>query len=139
LERCIADDPDDLYRRFKLLEQASFWNDRALWQSAAAQTAPRLAGADLSRLHFAGPLVTLTALGLHPGDPQKALQLLDSFAARLDPSPTFHLRRGELRERLGDLVGARADFERCRSLAHSRELALTGNRQLAGVRPLVGL
>ncbi|OFX18991.1 MAG: hypothetical protein A2V77_12500, partial [Anaeromyxobacter sp. RBG_16_69_14] len=118
LRATLARDPSDLYARFKLLEQARFWSDRALWASAAAETAAAL-GEDgalaLRSAHFAGELVTLTADGLH-ADAGAALRYLESFAGRIPASSAYELRRGELREALGDTAGARAAYLRCLAL-----------------------
>nr|MBC8424084.1 glycosyltransferase family 2 protein [bacterium] len=47
LERCVAANPRDWYSRYKILEQARFWNDRASWRTAAGAPprAPAAAGA----------------------------------------------------------------------------------------------
>jgi tetratricopeptide (TPR) repeat protein len=132
----LARDPSDLYARFKLLEQARFWGDRALWASAAAETAAALDGDSAPALrsaHFAGEMVALMADGLH-SDAGAALRHLESFACRIAPSAAYELRRGELLELLGDAAGARAAFIRCLALE-----GVTGNMQLATTRPRLAL
>ena len=137
LRATLARDPSDHYARMKLLEQARFWGDRPLWAQAAAEAASALArdGAEALRsAHFAGELVALMADGLHDKDARAALRCLESFAGRIPPSAAYELRRGELREVLGDLAGARAAFLACLALGGA-----TGNAQLATVRPRLGL
>jgi tetratricopeptide (TPR) repeat protein len=135
LRAALARDPSDLYLRFKLMEQARFWRDRALWASAAAETAAAVErdGAALRSAYFAGELLALMVDGLH-AEAGAALGCLESFASRIPPSAAYDLRRGELREKIGDTAGARAAFLRCLSLQ-----GVTGNEQLATVRPRLGL
>jgi len=135
LERVLAADPADLYSHLKLLEQARFWGDRELWRraAAAAKRAVEAAPDRLSREPLGGELVALVADGL-AAHPAAALALLDGLADRVRPSAAFQLRRGELRELTGDPSGAEASFRACLGLA-----ATTANRQLATVRPRLGL
>jgi tetratricopeptide (TPR) repeat protein len=136
LRAVLARDPSDHYLRFKLLEQARFWGDRALWASAAAETAAALEGdgaLPLRSAHFAGEMVALIADGLH-ADPAAALSFLEAFAGRIPCSAAYELRRGELLELLGEAAGARAAFLSCLALD-----GVTGNTQLATVRPRLGL
>lgn len=137
LQATIARDPSDHYARMKLLEQARFWGDRPLWTEAAAATAGALArggAAALHSAHFAGELLALVADGLHGDQASAALRWLESFSGRIPPSAAYELRRGELRELVGDAAGARQAFLACLALE-----AVTGNAQLATVRPLLGL
>jgi hypothetical protein len=136
LERCLAEDPLDLYAHLKRLEQARFWGDWALWRRAAAdaEAALRVAPGPLARAHFGGELLALVADGLHRDSPRAALSFLDAWGGRARASAAFHLRRGELREVLGLARAAAEDFERCRELAPG-----TTHLQLATVRPLLGL
>jgi len=136
LEKCLADDPLDLYSHYKRLEQARFWGDRALWQRAAlaAQGALRSAPERVASAHFGGELVALVSDGLHRGSPIAALGLLDAWEGRLVPSAAFYLRRGEVREQAGRPDLAASDFERCRALADR-----AADPQLAAVRPALAL
>jgi hypothetical protein len=136
LRAALARDPSDLYLRFKLLEQARFWGDRALWTSAAAEAAAAIeadGALALRSAHFAGEMLALIADGLH-ADVKTALGYLEAFANRIPSSAAYELRRGELREALGDVAGARAAFLGCLDLE-----GLTGNLQLATTRPRLGL
>ena len=135
LDRVLDLDPGDLYAHLKRLEQARFWGDGSLWARAAraAEAAIRAAPDRLKDEPLGGELAVLMADGLTK-DPREALALLDGLSRRVRPSAAFHLRRGELRERCGDAPGARAEFLKCLPLAGA-----TANRQLATVRPLLGL
>jgi hypothetical protein len=145
LRRCVAEDPQDLYAWLKLLEQARFWADGALWAEAARGAVDALERAGATALGGvaggarlaapqAGELLALCADGLHPGDPAAALAFLERWARRAPPSAPLLLRRGELREALGRLAGAAADFEACLALA-----AAVADREVAAARPRLGL
>jgi glycosyltransferase involved in cell wall biosynthesis len=141
LRRCIEEDPDDAYSRFKLLELARFWDDGAMASTAARECleflrnrgdSPSVAST-LRAAPWAGELSVLLARALHPGEPAAALELLDAASLRITRSPAFHLGRGEVRELAGDVAGARVDFEAC--LAFGSDPSL----QLVLTRPLLGL
>lgn len=137
LEKLLARDPRDLYSHLKRLEQARFWGDRDLWRRAAQDAKAALDAAPArAQTWFGGELLVLVAEGLHPlaRQPKEALALLEAWATRVPPSAAFSLRRGELREALGDFGGAEADF-----LAARAQEPRTQDRQLATVRPLLGL
>jgi len=136
LRSVLAQKPRDLYARYKLLEQARFWSDLALWKEAASETAAVLSKEPpdaLACAHFGGELAVLVAEGLYREEPAAALGYLESFAGRLAPSAEYELRRGELREKLGDLPGARGAYEACLGMPR------TDNAQFAAVRPRLGL
>jgi tetratricopeptide (TPR) repeat protein len=135
LDALLARAPGDLYAHLKRLEQARFWGDRSLWARAAraAEGAILAAPGQLAAEPMGGELLALMADGL-AGEPAAALRVLDRHAGQVRPSAAFHLRRGELRERCGDPAGAREAFEACLALG-----PVTANRQVASVRPLLGL
>lgn len=135
LEQCIAVDPRDLYSRFKLLEQARFWADRALWRRAAAD-AERAMVLDLETLAaapYGGELAALVAEGLHAGDAPGIIACLDRWEPHVRPSAPLLLMRGNMREALG-METAAEDFQRCLALAGQ-----TADVQAATVRPTAGL
>ncbi len=135
LTACVADDPDDWYSWYKLLELARFWSDRPLWHDTAQQVVARLDGpppARLPRTPWSGELVALAAQGLFPAASDQ-IRWLDRWESRVPPSPAFHLRRALAHEQSGDLDAAAADFQRCRDLPAG---ALPMNTT---VRPLLGL
>lgn len=134
LRAALARDPSDHYARLKLLEQARFWGDAALLAEAASDAAAALQATGAPSAHYAGELLALVADGLHGADARAALRFLDAFDGRVPPSAAYELRRGELREALGDAAGARAAFHRCLALE-----GVTGHAQLATVRPRLGL
>ncbi|BDG08002.1 glycosyltransferase family 2 protein [Anaeromyxobacter paludicola] len=136
LDACVARDPGDLYAWFKLLEQARFWGDRALWHARAA---PGLAAAErdpaaLARAHFGGEWLVLLSEGLHPGDPAAQHRFLALRERAVPRAAPLLLRLGELEERLGRAAEAARRFEACLALAPETEQV-----QLATVRPTLGL
>ncbi len=136
LDRCLAEDPKDLYSHFKRLELARFWADEPLLRALAPQAQDALDAAPpevLARAPYAGELAALLADALHPGAPKDGEALLTRLSTRLLPSAALFLRRGELREAQGEMTGAAADFDRCQALAPA-----LGNLQLSTVRPLLG-
>jgi hypothetical protein len=150
LRRCLAEDPQDLYAWLKLLEQARFWGDAALWAEAAAGAAgalgrtapaglaPSRGGAPAGDAALAPPqlgeLLALCADGLHPRDAAAALAFLERWGERAPASAPYLLRRAELREQLGQVGGATADFEACLAL-----VGASGDREVAAARPRLGL
>ncbi|MEZ4387781.1 MAG: glycosyltransferase [Candidatus Krumholzibacteriia bacterium] len=135
LRRCLERDPDDWYSWLKLMEQARFWRDQALWRDTARQVVQRLDGpppAVLPAAPWTGELLALAARGLFP-DPADQVDWLDRWADRVPPSPAFFVQRGLSLERAGKLDRAHADFQRCRDLpAGTLPMHTT-------VRPLLGL
>ena len=135
LAAAVAEDPDDWYSWYKLLELARFWDDRPLWRDTAQQVVARLDGpppARLPRTPWTGELVALAAQGLFPAAADQ-IRWLDRWEQRVSPTPAFYLRRGIAHEQAGDLGAASADFQRCRDLPAG---ALPMNTT---VRPLLGL
>jgi len=138
LRRCLADDPDDLYSWFKILELARFWRDQPLWRTLAAEGVVALERCRSSaRLddahHVLGELVVLVAQGLCAGEPGAALRFLEPWERRVPDNAPFFLFRAELREQVGH-PGAELDFRRCLAMTET-----TRNRQLATTRPRLGL
>jgi len=150
LRDCLDENPWDFYSRYKLLELARFWSDQALWQATAQELAPLLAGLvdghgsaphgsapaealpELAHAHFGGELIALLSQGLH-SDPAAALAFIESWTSRVIVTPPLLLHRGALCEQLGDLMGARDDYEACRRWADWPV------PQQVSVRPLLGL
>jgi tetratricopeptide (TPR) repeat protein len=134
LESCVAENPRDWYSRYKILEQARFWDDREAWRAAATDTARAVEEADddLAAFPFVGELAVLTAQGLHE-DPVRELSWLDGWRERADGSPEYRLRRGLLLELAGRVDEAAVEFAAC------LELPPTHLVQNVTVRPLMGL
>lgn len=137
LERCIDDDPDDVYSWFKLLSLARFWSDKALTRDTARAIETKLrehGDAWLGGVHVAGELIAMLSSTLHAARPGVAAAFLDEWV-HVDPrSADLRYRRGEARENAGDPEGAAADY-----LACLEPTARTQNLQMTGVRPRMGL
>lgn len=136
LERAIAEEPDDLYVRFKLLELARFWGDDVLLMEAADATWSALGAREALRQElrgapWGGELLALIATGRFH-DLGARLDFLMAEGGAVTPSPAFLLARAELLERAGRSDEAVADFERCMALAD-------GTIQRRTTRPLLGL
>lgn len=134
LRRCVADAPDNWYSRYKILEQARFWEDEELLASAARDTDAALDDAPddaLAHCRFGGDLVALIAAGLDDGDAAE-LARLDAWRDRVPPAPELPLRRGVLLENLERTDEASAAYDE--ALANADRLAIPAAR----VRPLMG-
>ncbi|MBU1072289.1 hypothetical protein KKG45_03485, partial [bacterium] len=121
--------------RYKILEQARFWNDREAWRTAADATVRAFDAAGTAALTdfpFLGDLTVLTAQGLHD-DPRRELAWLERWRALAGRSPEYRLRRGVLLEASGRGDEAASEFGACLDLT-SAHLA-----QNVTVRPLLGL
>ncbi len=134
LEQLISEDPSDTYSRFKLLELARFWGEQELGVSASqsALTALRDGSLSIEDSHVGGELIVTLARFLAPQDAESALSLYDEFEATTLPSAAWHFGRGALREQVGKLEEAEADFRAC--LAAEDPLL-----QMVTTRPLMGL
>ena len=133
----LKDDPQDLYNWFKLMEGAQFFRDDALFARHADAAMQALQAADeerLARAHFGGELLTLLSVRHYANRLPEELDLLKRWDGRLPPSAAYLLRRGQVREELGDFSGAFDDYRGCVDLYDQ-----TANLQLAGVRPLMGM
>ena len=129
LQRAIEEQPEDLYLRFKLLEQARYWKDEELAQRAARETAPLLDARGAGEAAWAGELVTLVVDGLG-GSAEERLAAMDRWPS--PPGAARELRRGELLEAMGRSSEAEAAFRACLSLPDA-----TGQR--SSCRPKLGL
>jgi hypothetical protein len=137
LRAALRDDPRDLYCRFKLLELARFWDDRTLWANEADAARRALEAAPRNGLTghaWSGDLAALVAQTLPT--PAAALTWLDEQAPRIEPGPTWHLRRGVLLESCGRLTEAEAAWRACLA---SIEAPTGGVAVMPATRPLLGL
>jgi tetratricopeptide (TPR) repeat protein len=135
IEATLHRDPDDLYLHFKLLEQARFWADERLALTSAAAALDAWNRAPDSALNFwAGELAVMIVEGLHAGEWERALDLLERFGQRVPHSPAIAYRKGELLELLNRLEEAKCAFE-----AAILKPGPAINIQLNGVRPRMGL
>lgn len=138
LRMALADEPDDLYCRFKILELARFWDDRDLWaaEAEAARSAFESAPpALLAAGAWSGDCAAMIAQAL-PGGPSAALAWLESQAARIRPGAAWHLRRGMLLESVGRLTDAEAAYRAC---LHRIEARDGMGASVPLTRPLMGL
>jgi tetratricopeptide (TPR) repeat protein len=135
IEATLQREPDDLYLHFKLLELARFWADESLARKSAPAAFAAWNRAPDSALNFwAGELAVMLVEGLHAGDLESALDLLEKFAQRIPHSPAVAYRKGELLELLNRLEEAKCAFE-----AAILKPGPAINIQLNGVRPRMGL
>lgn len=139
LRLALADDPRDLYCRFKLLELARFWDDRALWEAEveaarrAFEAAPAITLADRA---WAGECAALIAQSL-PWSPREALAWLESQASRAPAGPAWHLRHGALLEACDRLDEAERAYETCLRLTGDPSPEAGGGQATAD-RPAMG-
>ncbi len=135
LREAVSEDRRDWYSWYKMLELARFWDDRDLWRETTARVLAELRAAGPAALEdfaFAADLVVLLGQGCCE-TPAEELAFLDGWRDALVGAPEYRFRRGLVREMLGDLDGARRDYEAC------RRLPAPPQAELATVRPLVGL
>ena len=138
LRLALAENPDDLYCRFKILELARFWDDQILW-TAEAEPARRAfestPPAFLAARSWSGDCAAMIAQAL-PGGPAEALSWLEAQSARALPGSAWHLRRGILLEAVGRLTDAEAAFRAC---LHRIEARDGMGASVPVTRPLMGL
>lgn len=137
LRQAVAANPQDFYCWFKLLELGRFWSDDGLLKEIAPACLQALEGAGPAALagqSWAGDLIGLLAGALYLDAPTESIALMDRWAPHLGPSAAFYLRLGESHERAGNAATADKCFRDCLALA-----GVTADRQLATVRPLMGL
>jgi hypothetical protein len=137
LRAALQDDPHDLYCRFKLLELARFWDDRALWASeaeAARRALESMPRQGLAGHAWSGELAALIAQTLPT--PSAALDWLDSQALRVEPGAAWHLRRGALLESCGRWAEAETAWRACLAAC---EAPTGGVAVMPATRPLLGL
>lgn len=135
LRLAIADDPADLYARFKLLEQYRLWGKRDQWQDEARQCLALLApGVAIQPPHIAGELLDLVRIGVYGDDVEAGRQFLLARQADVGRDPHFQLALGALHEQAGDLAAACDGYKATLALA-----ARSPARTLLETRGLMGL
>lgn len=135
LERCLSEAPRDLYSQFKRLELARYWDDAALWSTAAAEAKAVLLDApdpSLSQMTYGGELITLIAQGLDLPE-GGALDFATRYRDRVAPSAELHYYIGQQLEIVRRLDEAAVEFRAALEIKTAR------NRQMATVRPHMGL
>lgn len=135
LRRSLAENPQDFYCRFKILEIARFWNDRPLWRQEARACARLLAGAparlqaDLRRRPWSGELAALISQELSEND-EENLDWLEKSRPWSQESAAWLLRKAALLENLGRLEDAAVCCRRCLQLPDQTSTQLTTARPL---------
>lgn len=138
LRLALADDPDDLYSRYKLLELYRFWQ-KAEPAKAVARDCLRLldAGAPVSPAHIAGDLLDMVRLAIHGSDDRRGLVFLETRAAIASHTGHYHLTRGALLENLKAFGEAHNSFRRALDLAaHDPARLFIETRALMGLTRL---
>jgi len=138
LRLALADDPNDLYSRYKLLELYRFWQmpEQA---KAIARDCLRLldAGATILPPHIAGDLLDMLRQALHGSDDRRGLAFLETRAAIADHTGHYHLARGTRLENVRDFAQAGQSFRRALELAiHDPACLFIETRALMGLTRL---
>ena len=135
LHLAIADNPADLYARYKLMEQHRLWDQRAKWQDEARQCLALLGpGVDIQPRQIVGELLDLVRIGVFGDDIEQGRQFLLARQAQAGHDPHYQLALGALHERSGDLVAALDCYKATLALA-----ARYPARTLLETRGLMGL
>jgi len=120
LRLAVADDPDDLYSRYKLLELYRFTGQRAPARELAQSSLPRLNGLRaLHPAHMAGDLLELIRQALFDADPRAGRDFLLAHVALGEHTPHFHLSLGMCHEALNAPTAAFEAFARALDLTPS--------------------
>lgn len=135
LHLAIADDPTDLYARYKLMEQHRLWGEREKWRLAAQPCLALLGpGADIRPRHIVGDLLDLIRIGVFGDDIEAGRQFLLARQALAGHDPHYQLALGGLHEQAADLPAALASYQATLALAERSPARL-----LLETRGLMGL
>lgn len=138
LKMALADDPADLYSRYKLLELYRFWKTPHKARPVARGCLKLLrAGAEIRPPHIAGDLAMLVHQALFADAADGGLGFLREIEPRTGCTGHFRLALGRVLEARKAFAGAAAEFRRARELAAgdpARDLIET--RALAGLTRL---
>ncbi|ALK08091.1 glycosyltransferase family 2 protein [Blastochloris viridis] len=138
LRLAVADDPSDLYSRYKLLELYRFWGNAASMAPVAAECRALIErGVPLAPAHIAGDLVEMMRAALYPGEAAAGLAFLTAMAPVAGHTGHYHLAVASLLEDRGSSAAA-GHFARALELAPGdpaqtfiETRALTGLTRLA--------
>jgi len=131
----LRDDPNDLYSRYKLMEQYRFWSNRAGLREVAAQCLALLhSGQPIRPAHIAGDLIDMVRVGLYGEDIGAGMALLREMEALAGATGRYHISLAMLHERAGQLIPAFEHFNLALTL-----LAADPERTLLETRALCGL
>jgi glycosyltransferase involved in cell wall biosynthesis len=135
LQLALQDDPNDLYSRYKLMEQYRFWSNGAGWREIAAQCLALLrSGQPIRPAHIAGDLVDMIRVGLYGNNIVDGLAFLREMDALAGSTGRYHISLGMLHESAGQLVPAFEHFNQALTL-----LNVDPERLLLETRALCGL
>lgn len=132
LNKCLMDDPSDVYSHYKRLELARYWDDNELWKAAADESEALLKTQPtmLQGQHFGGDFLVMLA---QTKPAHEALAFLTAHEQDAPPSAEFHYYRGQLLEADKAFEEAAKEYARCMEVEGVR------NVQMGTVRPLMGL
>lgn len=135
LQLAIADDPSDLYARFKLMEQHRLWSQHEKWQDEARQCLTLLGpGTAIQPRHIVGELLDLVRIGVFGNDIAQGRQFLLERQPLAESDPHYQLALGSLHEQAGDLPAALDCYKATLALAECHPA-----RTLLETRGLMGL
>lgn len=135
LKLALADDPEDLYSRFKLLEQYRFWGRESDMGPVAAECRALIQrGIPIHPAHIAGDLADMVRQGLFPNDITAGIEFLCSAAGFAAHTGHYHVALGSLYEQGRQAQSAFSHFARALQL-----LAGDPARRLVETRALTGL
>lgn len=135
LRMTIADDANDIYARFKLMELHRFWGEREKWRDEARQCLALIeAGTAIHPPHIAGELLDLLRVGVFGDDTASGRQFLLAHQRLACGDAHYQLALGTLHEQAGDLAAALDCYQL--SLAQA---ARHPSRTLLETRSLMGL
>lgn len=135
LRLAIADDPTDLYARFKLMEQHRLWGQRDAWRDQAQQCLAVLGpDAVIEPRHIAGELLDMVRIGVFGDDVAQGRQFLLARQQQAGDDPHYRLALGTLHEQMGDFAAALDCYKATLALAKNSPA-----RTLLETRGLMGL
>lgn len=135
LRLAIADNPDDIYARYKLMELHRLWGDSKQWQDEARQCLALLdAGAIIQPPHIVGDFLDLVRIGVFGDDIEAGRQFMSSLQQLAAQDAHYQLALGGLHEQSGDLGSALECFQATLALAERHP-----SRTLLETRGLMGL
>jgi glycosyltransferase involved in cell wall biosynthesis len=142
-ELAVADDPSDLYLRYKLADFLRRFDDekarvRELLESAVTDLR-KLDRARVADLPFAGEVFAFLAQSWRDaGDPARGLECAEEGLRLTDPSVNLRFIHGSIALELGDATTAAREFEECLSKA-GEVLVMPGQCGVTGTLSEIGL
>ena len=136
LRMAIGEDANDLYSRYKLLEQFRFWGDTAAGVATANECLRLITqkGITVHPPHIAGDLIELIHSTLFASRPREGLDFLTSMEPIAGHTGRYRLTLGMCFEKLDGLEDAFRQYSQALML-----VAVDPERQLIETRALCGL